>query len=110
MKPTNQMKYIGMDVHKAMTVIAVLDNGGRPLAEAVIETKGSTILDFFKSQRGTLHVALEEGTQATWLYDLILPHVAKVIVCNPKAIVRHPWIDAARSHICPRRLERCSLL
>ena len=68
MKPTNQMKYIGMDVHKAMTVIAVLDNGGKPLAEAVIETKGSTIVDFFKSQRGTLHVALEEGTQATWLY------------------------------------------
>jgi transposase len=89
MKPINLTKYIGMDVHKAMTVIAVLDNAGKVLAEAIIETKGSTILDFFKSQRGTLHVALEEGTQATWLYDLVLPHAASVIVCNPRKIVRH---------------------
>jgi transposase len=89
MKPINLTKYIGMDVHKAMTVIAVLDNAGKVLAEAIIETKGSTILDFFKSQRGSLHVALEEGTQAAWLYDLILPHVASVIVCNPRRIVRH---------------------
>ena len=68
MKPVKLTKYIGMDVHKAMTVIVVLDDAGKVSAEAIIETKGSTILDFFKSQRGTLHVALEEGTQATWLY------------------------------------------
>ena len=65
-------KYIGMDVHKAMTVIVVLDSEGKVLAEAVIQTKGSTILDFFKSQRGSLHVAFEEGTQAAWLYDLLI--------------------------------------
>ena len=82
------IKYIGMDVHKAMTVIVVLDSAGKVLAEAIIETKGSTILDFLKSQRGTLHVAFEEGTQATWLYDLILPHVAGVIVCDPRKITR----------------------
>lgn len=51
-------KYIGMDVHKAMTVIVVLDSEGKVFAEAVIQTKGSTILDFLKSQRGSLHVAL----------------------------------------------------
>jgi transposase len=87
-RPMKLIKYIGMDVHKAMTVIAVLDSAGKVLAEAIIETKGSTILDFLKSQRGTLHVAFEEGTQATWLYDLIHPHVASVIVCNPRKIVR----------------------
>lgn len=82
------IKYIGMDVHKAMTVIAVLDIAGKVLAEAIIETKGSTIVDFIKSQRGTLHVVLEEGTQAAWLYDLIHPRVASVIVCDPRKIVR----------------------
>ena len=82
------IKYIGMDVHKAMTVIAVLDSAGKVLAESIIETKGSTILDFLKSQRGTLHVAFEEGTQASWLYDLIQPHVASVIVCDPRKIAR----------------------
>ena len=84
----NQIKYIGMDVHMATTVIAVRDNTGKVVTEAIIETKASTILDFFKGQRGTLHVTLEEGTQAAWLYDEIRPHVAKVIVCNARKIVR----------------------
>jgi len=88
-RPMKLTKYIGMDVHKAMTVIVVLDSEGKVLAEAVIQTKGSTILDFFKSQRGSLHVAFEEGTQAAWLYDLISPHVASVTVCNPRKIIRH---------------------
>ena len=48
MKPVKLTKYIGMDVHKAMTVIVVLDDAGKVSAEAIIETKGSTILDFFK--------------------------------------------------------------
>ncbi len=82
------LKYIGMDVHKAMTVIAVLDSAGKVLTEGIIQTKGSTILDFLKSQRGILHVAFEEGTQAAWLYDLIHPRVANVIVCDPRKIVR----------------------
>lgn len=81
-----QIKYIGMDVHMAMTVIAVVNSVGKVVAEAIIETKGSTILDFLKGQRGTLHVAFEEGTQAAWLYDLIRPHVACVVVCDPRKI------------------------
>jgi len=84
----NKLKYIGMDIHKAMTVIAVLDSTGKVLTEAIIETKDSTILDFFKSQRGTLHVGFEEGTQAAWFYDLLQPRVANVVVCNPRKIVR----------------------
>jgi transposase len=88
-RPMKQTKYIGMDVHKAMTVIAVLSDAGDVLVEAIIETKGSTILDFLKSQRGILHVAFEEGTQAAWLHDLIHPHVARVVVCNPRKIVRY---------------------
>jgi hypothetical protein len=87
-RPMKLIKYIGMDVHKAMTVIAVLDSAGKVLAEAIIETEGSTILDFLESQRGTLHVAFEEGTQAAWLYDLIQPRVASVTVCDPRKIVR----------------------
>jgi transposase len=84
----NLLKYIGMDVHKATTVIAVLNFEGRIVAESIIETTASSILDFMKSQRGTLHVAFEEGTQAAWLYDLVRPHVANVVVCNPRKIAK----------------------
>jgi len=37
-RPMNQIKYIGMDVHKATTVIVVLNVAGKAIAEAVIET------------------------------------------------------------------------
>ncbi len=29
-------------------------------------------------------MTLEEGTWAAWLYDVLKPHVAKVVVCNPR--------------------------
>jgi hypothetical protein len=99
-RPMNQLKYIGMDVHKATTVIAVLNSDGKVLAEAIIETKATTILDFIRGQRGTLHVTFEEGTQAAWLYDLISPHVASLLVCDPRKIVtrgnKADKIDARR--------------
>jgi transposase len=96
----NQLKYIGMDVHKATTVTAIRNSEGRVIAEGIIETKAETILDFIQGQRGTLHVAFEEGTQAAWLYDLIRPHVASVVVCDPRKIVaqgnKNDKIDAKR--------------
>jgi transposase len=52
--------------------------------ECTIETKAATILQFFEGLRGSLHVTFEEGTWATWLYDLLKPHVAELVVCNPR--------------------------
>jgi transposase len=96
----NTLKYIGMDVHKAMTVIVVLNREAKVVAEAIVETKSSAILDFIRSQRGTVHVALEESTQAAWLHDLISPHVANVVVCDPRRIIKQgnktDKIDAQR--------------
>ena len=69
------VKYIGMDVHKEAIVIAVLNEGGKPVMESVIETKASSILQFLHGLRGELHVTWEEGTWAAWLYDLLQPQV-----------------------------------
>jgi len=52
--------------------------------ESIIETKTITILQFIQGIRGELHVTLEEGTWAAWLYDLLQPHVYKVVVCDPR--------------------------
>jgi transposase len=76
--------YVGMDVHLATISIAVLNEQGRIVSEAIIETKTEAIRGFIKSLRGELHVTCEEGTQAAWLYDLLSPLVAEVIVCNPR--------------------------
>jgi transposase len=77
-------KYIGMDVHKESISIAVRNDAGKLVMECVIETKANVILDFIQGLRGELHVTFEEGTWATWLYDLMKPHVRKLLVCDPR--------------------------
>jgi transposase len=77
-------KYIGMDVHKEAISIAALNSSGKLVMESIIETKAITILQLIQGLRGSLHVTLEEGTWAAWLYDLLKPHVTKIVVCNPR--------------------------
>jgi len=81
---TISTKYIGLDVHKESISIAVRNSVGKVLMDCVIETKASTILQFIDGLRGDLHVTFEEGTSAAWLYDLLKPHVTKLVVCDPR--------------------------
>src|ERR1700723_4295162 len=80
----NNEKYIGMDVHQASISIAVVDAAGKLLMECIIETKTATVLEFIQGLRGSSWVTFEEGTSAAWLYDLLKPHVSKVVVCDPR--------------------------
>src|SRR5215472_2286082 len=77
-------KYIGMDVHKEATTVAVLNAAGKLVMESIVETKAAVIVQFLQGLRGDLYVTLEEGTWAAWLYDLLKPYVTKVVVCNPR--------------------------
>src|SRR5260370_435304 len=77
-------KYIGMDVHKETISIAVMNATGKLVIESIVETKAATIVQFIQGLRGDLHVTLEEGTWAAWLYDVLKPRVTKVVVCNPR--------------------------
>src|SRR5262247_2269316 len=77
-------KYIGMDVHKESISIAVRNSAGKVVMESVIETKASMILQFIDGLRGDVQVTFEEGTWAAWLYDLLKPHVTKLVVCDPR--------------------------
>src|ERR1700730_6305777 len=77
-------KYIGLDVHQASISAAVRDDAGKLVMECVIETKAGTILEFIRGLRGSLCLTFEEGTSAAWLYELVKPHVAQVVVCDPR--------------------------
>ena len=77
-------KYIGMDVHKESISIAVRNAAGKVVMECVIETKASMILEFIDGLRGDVLVTFEEGTWGAWLYDLLKPHVTRLVVCNPR--------------------------
>jgi transposase len=76
--------YVGMDVHQASIVIAVLNGAGKVVMESILETGAETVRGFLKQLRGKVYVTFEEGTQATWLYDLVRPLVTEVLVCDPR--------------------------
>jgi len=80
----NSSKYIGVDLHKDSISVAVRNPAGKIVMESLIETKASMILQFIDGLRGDLHVTFEEGTSAAWLYDLLKPHVTRVVVCDPR--------------------------
>jgi hypothetical protein len=82
----NDAEYIGLDVHQAAISVAVLDANGKRITESMVETKAETILQLIHGLRGSLHVTFEERTCAAWLHDLLLPHVTKVLVCDPRKI------------------------
>src|SRR5579859_2464939 len=82
--PMDREKYIAMDVHQASISVAVRDAAGKLIVESIIETKAATILAFIRGIQGSLWITFEEGTSAAWLYDLLKPHVTKVIVCDPR--------------------------
>ena len=80
----NSIKYVGLDVHQSTISVAVLDGDGKLVMQCVLATQAPAIVDFFAGLRGTIHVTFEEGSQAAWLYDLLLRRVAKLVVCNPR--------------------------
>src|ERR1700731_123234 len=80
----SQEKYIGMDVHQATISVAVMDSRGKLIMECILETKAATILEFIQGLHGSLSVTFEEGTSAAWLHDLLKPHIAHLVVCDPR--------------------------
>lgn len=75
-------KYVALDVHQTTTVASVREESGRVIARATLPTEERVIVEFFRGMRGRVHVTFEEGTQAQWLHDLLVPLVDRVVVCD----------------------------
>jgi transposase len=75
-------KYVALDVHQATTVASVREETGRVIARTILPTEAAALIGFFRGMRGTVQVAFEEGTQAQWLHDLLVPLVTRVVVCD----------------------------
>jgi len=80
----NSVKYVGLDVHQSTISVAVLNGEGKLIMQSVLATQAAAILDFLHGLSGSLQLTFEEGTQSAWLYDLLVRHVAHVVVCNPR--------------------------
>ena len=78
------IQYLAFDVHQATVVGVARDERGSIVLRATIPTEARAILQLVKSAGPRVHVAFEEGTQAQWMHDLVVPHAEKVIVCNTR--------------------------
>ena len=79
-------KYVGLDAHKATCVIVVLDASGALLQQTVVPTGAAALREFVSGLKGRVRVAVEEGTHAAWLFDLLSPLVADVLVADPRRL------------------------
>ena len=77
-------RYMGMDTHTASCTLGVVDAKGKRLRRDVVETKGRALVEYFQQQPGQVHLCLEEGELAPWLWEILTPHVAELVVCRPQ--------------------------
>ncbi len=93
-------RYVGLDAHAQSCTLGVMSAGGRRLKSSVVETNGRALVEAVKGIGGRVHVCLEEGTQSAWLYELLKPHAAEVVVAvaperkGPKDDQRDAWARA----------------
>jgi transposase len=85
---TRSTKHVGLDVHQHTTLTTVREDSGRIISRSILATEAPALLEYFRNMRGAIHVAFEEGTQAQWLHDLLVPVVDRVIVCDRRGTTR----------------------
>ena len=61
-------------MHAPSTTFAVVGESGKRLGTHVVETNGQALVEQLKTIPGQRHVCLEEGTQSTWLQEILSPH------------------------------------
>ncbi len=78
------IKYVALDLHQASTSISIRDHRGRVIRREVVPTSAARIMEVLDGAGGTIHLTFEEGTLSQWIYDQVVSHVARVIVCDPR--------------------------
>ena len=75
----------------------------------MLETNGQVLVEFVKLQPGNVHLCIEEGTQSTWLVEILGPHVAEIVVIHISES-RGPKNDALDAFSLAERLRSGSLV
>ena len=84
-------RYLGIDVHRDSSTICVISASGKPTRRDIVETSGQTLVRYVKQLAGSLHVCIEESTWSEWLYEILTPHVAELVV------FQNEWTPGAKS-------------
>jgi len=73
-------RYLGIDVHRDSSTIVVLSATGKRGRRDLVETNGQILVRYVEQLSGRLHLCVEECTWSDWLYELLEPHVAELVV------------------------------
>jgi transposase len=77
-------RYLGLDVHAGSCTLSVLSESGKELRREVVETNGKALVGLLQQLPGKLHLCVEEGEWSGWLYEILSPHVADMVVVWPE--------------------------
>ena len=101
---TQQKVYIGMDVHSRTCTYAVLDEDGQMVFRTTVPTNLDRLRRCLERVSGKRHVAIENGTQAAWLYQGLRDLCEKMIVANLRGM-RRSWETKSDAIDAPKLAE-----
>ena len=79
------VRFIGLDVHKRVVQVCLLDAAGQPLGQQRFALSRAALLDFARTQLQPDDRLVLEATTHTWaLVGLLRPFVAELAVSNPQ--------------------------
>jgi len=102
-------RYIGLDVHSQSTALAIVGESGRKLGSKVLETSAPVLIEALRAIPGPRRLVLEEGTQSSWLAEVLGPHVEKLVVTVPRARTGEAKSDVADAFARAEELRRGAL-
>ncbi len=98
-------RYLGADVHAASVTFCVLDASGQQVRRDVVETNGKALVGYLQQLPGNLHLCLEEGEWSQWLYEILSPHVAELVVYRSSTRKSGSKSDAIDAHGLAEKLR-----
>lgn len=99
------MRFIGLDVHRDFCEVAIAEGGEvRPVGR--VQTEPVTLALFAQSLAVDDEVALEATGNALAIARIIAPHVARVVLANPKAVKGITQAGAKTDKIDARTLAK----
>ncbi|EEF62113.1 hypothetical protein [Pedosphaera parvula] len=99
MKTENEksIAWLGLDAHAHFCVLAWMDDAGERRAHWRFPTTESELCQHLKAIPATTRqLALEECGLGRWLAQVARPHVAEVLVCDPR-----------QNHLISRHHHKC---
>lgn len=76
--------YVGADLHSKTTTLVVYDSKNNKIQQTTVVTRPELIIRALIAVSGKVALTFEESPLAHWMYGELRPHVAELIVCDPR--------------------------